>query len=80
MNALAWLITGGFAKGQRTQILGVTAALSTVGLWAVGEMSLPDLITTLPLALGGLGLAALGAKVDDAAARKLGVAKTGRRK
>jgi hypothetical protein len=66
MNLLAWLITGGFAKGYRTQVLGVTAALSGVGLWAVGDLALPDLISTLPIALGGLGLAALGAKVDDA--------------
>jgi hypothetical protein len=50
----------------------VTAALSTVGLWAVGDMSLADLVTRLPMVLGGLGLAALGAKVDDAAAGKPG--------
>jgi len=80
MNTLAWLITGGFAKGYRTQIFGVTAALSTIGLWSVGEMSLPDLISTLPIALGGLGLAALGAKVDDASANKSGVAKSAGRK
>jgi hypothetical protein len=29
-------------------------------------MSLADLFGKLPIALGGLGLAALGAKVDDA--------------
>ena len=79
MNALAWLITGGFAKGYRTQVLGVTAALTTVGLWAVGDMSLADLVTQLPLVLGGLGLAALGAKVDDAAA-KPGAGKSARPK
>jgi hypothetical protein len=28
-----------------------------------------DLVTQLPIILGGLGLAALGAKVDDAAAK-----------
>jgi hypothetical protein len=72
MNTLAWLITGGFAKGYRTQVLGVTAALSAVGLWAVGDMGLADLIATLPVALGGLGLAALGAKVDDAAGKNGG--------
>ena len=78
MNTLTWLITGGFAKGHRTQILGVTAALSTIGLLAVGEMSLPDLIATLPIARGGLGLAAL--KVDDASVNKPGVVKSARRK
>ena len=66
MNGLTWLFTGGFAKGYRTQILGVTAAASAVGLWAVGDMSLADLVTELPIILGGLGLATLGAKVDDA--------------
>jgi len=69
MNTLGWLLTGGFAKGYRTQVLGVTAALSTAGLWAVGDMSLADLVTKLPVVLGGLGLAALGAKVDDAAGK-----------
>jgi hypothetical protein len=66
MENLAWLLTGGFAKGRRTQVLGVTTALSAVALWAVGDMSLADLMGKLPIALGGLGLAALGAKVDDA--------------
>ncbi len=66
MNSLTWLITGGFAKGHRTQVLGVTTALSAVALWAVGDMSFADLLGKLPIALGGLGLAALGAKVDDA--------------
>ncbi len=80
MNNLAWLISGGFAKGYRTQILGVTAALSTVGLWAAGDMSLADLVTQLPIVLGGLGLAALGAKVDDAATGKDGVGKSARQK
>jgi len=77
MNAIAWLITGGFAKGYRTQVLGVTAALSAVGLWAVGDLSLSELIAQLPLVLGGLGLAALGAKVDDAAT-KPGARRSGR--
>ncbi len=66
MNTLGWLLTGGFAKGYRTQILGITAALSAVGTWAVGDMGLMDLIDKLPLVLGGLGLATLGAKVDNA--------------
>ncbi len=79
MNALIWLMSGGFAKGYRTQVLGVTAALSAAGLWAVGDMSLADLVTELPIILGGLGLAALGAKVDDAAA-KPGAGKSARSK
>ena len=75
MNAIAWMLTGGFAKGYRTQILGVTAALSAVGLWAVGDMSLAELVAALPIMLGGLGLAALGAKVDDAKRAQSGGAK-----
>ena len=63
---LAWLLTGGFAKGYRTQILGLTTAISTIALWAVGDTTLTDLIAKLPVIFGGLGLAALGAKVNDA--------------
>ena len=66
MLNLAWLITGGFAKGYRTQILGITTALSTIALWALGDTSLADLIAKAPVIFGGLGLAALGAKVNDA--------------
>ena len=46
MQTLTWLITGGFAKGYRTQVLGVAAALSAVAMWAVGDMTLMDLIAT----------------------------------
>ena len=60
MENLARLVSGGFAKGYRTQVLGVTTALSAVALWAVGDMSLADLLGKLPIVLGGLGL------VDDA--------------
>ena len=59
MNVLGYLLSGGFAKGYRTQILGVSAALSVVAMWAVGDMSSSDLIAKLPAILGGLGLAAL---------------------
>jgi len=57
-------------QGRRTQVLGVTTALSAIALWAVGDMWLADLLGKLPIALGGLGLAALGAKVDDATETK----------
>jgi hypothetical protein len=65
MNILGYILSGGFAKGYRTQILGLGAAASVIAMWAVGDMSLTDLIAKLPSLLGGLGLAALGAKVDD---------------
>jgi hypothetical protein len=35
-------------------------------VWAVGDAALTDLIAKLPAIFGGLGLAALGAKVNDA--------------
>ena len=38
----------------------------TIALWAVGDMTLADLIAKAPVIFGGLGLAALGAKVNDA--------------
>jgi hypothetical protein len=65
MPTIAWILTGGFAKGYRTQILGFTAALSAIALWAVGDATLNDLIAKAPAIFGGLGLAALGAKVDE---------------
>lgn len=64
MNNIAWLFTGGFAKGYRTQILGVIAALSAVASWAIGDATLAELVTKAPVIFGGLGLAALGLKVD----------------
>ena len=56
IHEVATLISGGFAKGYRTQVL----------------------LGNLPIALGGLGLAALGAKVDDA--KKAGGAKPAKAK
>jgi hypothetical protein len=46
--------------------LGLVTALSALASWAVGDMSLAELITRAPVIFGGLGLAALGVKVDDA--------------
>jgi hypothetical protein len=69
MNNIAWIFTGGFAKGYRTQILGVITALSAVASWAIGDTSLADLVIKAPIIFGGLGLAALGVKVDAAQAQ-----------
>jgi hypothetical protein len=80
MDTLTWLITGGFTKGRHTQVLGVTTALLAIALWAVGDMSLADLLGKLPIALGGLGLAALGAIVDDAKETKTPGAKSAKAK
>jgi hypothetical protein len=67
MSNIAWIFTGGFAKGYRTQILGLVTALSAVASWAIGDTTLADLVTKAPIIFGGLGLAALGVKVDAAA-------------
>jgi hypothetical protein len=69
MSNVAWLFTGGFAKGYRTQILGLVSALSAVASWAVGDATLAELVTKSPVIFGGLGLAALGVKVNDSAAK-----------
>jgi hypothetical protein len=69
MSNVAWLFTGGFAKGYRTQILGLVTALSAVASWAVGDATLAELVTKAPVIFGGLGLAALGVKVNDSAAK-----------
>ena len=52
MNTLTWLITGGFAKGRRTQVLGVTTALSAIALWAVGD-AIAGLLKANPAAAPG---------------------------
>jgi hypothetical protein len=64
--------TGGFAKGYRTQILGLITALSALASWAVGDAALADLATRIPVIFGGLGLATLGVKVNDVFAAKQG--------
>jgi hypothetical protein len=45
----------------------VAAALSAVASWAVGDATLAELVTKAPVIFGGLGLAALGVKVNDTA-------------
>jgi hypothetical protein len=75
MSSLAWLLTGGFAKGYRTQILGLITALSAVGSWAVGDATLADLVNKAPVIFGGLGLVALGVKVDATKSSKAKPAK-----
>ena len=35
--------------------------------WAVGDATLAELVTKAPVIFGGLGLAALGVKVNEAA-------------
>jgi hypothetical protein len=40
-----------------------------VASWAVGDATLAELVTKAPVIFGGLGLAALGVKVDAAKAQ-----------
>jgi len=53
------ILTGGFLKGKRTYILGALLALQAIASWAVGDMSLTELMAQAPEILGGLGLMAL---------------------
>lgn len=64
MDKVLWLLSGGFAKGYRTQVLGTTAFLAVVAGWAVGDMTLASLLHAVPAMLGSLGIATLGAKVN----------------
>jgi hypothetical protein len=43
-----------------------SGTLSAVASWAIGDTTLADLVTKAPVIFGGLGLAALGVKVDAA--------------
>lgn len=62
---LMQLITGGFLRGSRTYILGLLMVVQAVASWAVGDLTLTQLIDQLPEILGGLGLMTLRAAVPD---------------
>jgi hypothetical protein len=57
MENLAWLFTGGFAKGYRTYILMTVAVVGIGANWALGDADTATTITALAAALG-LGTAA----------------------
>lgn len=59
------ILTGGFLAGFRTYLLGALVALQAVISWAVGDLSLAELIEQLPEILGGLGLMSLRAGVAN---------------
>jgi len=63
MNAVASLLTGGFLAGYRTHILGAIIAIQAVAGWAMGDMTLAQLIDQIPEIAGGLGLMTLRAAV-----------------
>ncbi len=61
MNALTSLLTGGFLSGYRTYILGFLIFAQAVASWALGDLTLSQLLDQLPELLGGLGLMSLRA-------------------
>jgi hypothetical protein len=63
MNILTNLLTGGFLAGYRTYVLGAIVAIQAVAGWALGDMSLSQLLDQLPEIAGGLGLMSLRAAV-----------------
>lgn len=58
---MGYLLSGGFAAGYRTYILGAMIALQAVASYAVGDTNLTALLGQLPEILGGLGLMSLRA-------------------
>ena len=52
MNWIAYLITGGFAKGYRTYILAGLALVGVIGQYAVGDIGLTEAISQGATALG----------------------------
>ena len=55
------ILTGGFARGYRTYIVGGLLALQAVASWGLGDMTLAQLVERLPEILTGLGLMTLRA-------------------
>lgn len=66
MDILTKLLTGGFLAGYRTYLLGAIVAIQAVAGWAMGDMTLPQLLEQLPEIAGGLGLMSLRAAVPKA--------------
>lgn len=59
------ILSGGFLRGKRTYILAAAMVIQALAQWAVGDMSLAELIQHLPEIVGGLGLATLRAGVAN---------------
>ena len=80
MLKLLWLLQGGFLKGYRSQVIGIATGLggiiNAVALWAVGDHSLISLVRAIgenwTLIAGGLGLAAVAAKIDRTKDKSVG--------
>lgn len=64
MSELIKLLTAAPLKNYRTQVLGGLVFLTGLANWLVGDATLMELLQNLPAMAGGLGLSALGAKVN----------------
>jgi hypothetical protein len=64
MSFLLQLFTAAPLKNYRTQVLGAVVFLTAIANWLVGDMSFVDFVQNLPAMVGGLGLSALGAKIN----------------
>jgi hypothetical protein len=69
LELLKTLITGGFAKGYRTHILGFGVAVNAFSQYAIGDLSLAGLQEQLPEILGGLGLMSARSALTGAMAK-----------
>ena len=51
MNALTYILAGGFLKGYRTYILAGVGVVTAVANFAIGDSTLNEVITQITLAL-----------------------------
>lgn len=64
MSLLLKLLTAEPLKNYRTQVLGLVVMLTALAHWLVGDMGFIAFLKDLPTMVTGLGLSALGAKVN----------------
>jgi hypothetical protein len=61
---MMYFLSGGWAKGYRTYILGAVMAVQALASFAVGDISLVEFLNQMPEILMGLGLMTLRAGVE----------------
>ena len=52
MTGMAWLLTGGFAKGYRTYIMAGIGVLTALAAYATGDADLTHTVNNIAMALG----------------------------